>query len=192
MEVIKLIMDKSHLTFENLNNKLASLPVDTSNYRSIIEFAFEDCIVDLMDVLDSQFDSELGPPAYPRLMILLIFLFGEEKGIEHYTKLNEACYTDDIFKVLIDERVPSRNILSSFINLDEDLIFTSVFLYTLVKINDYKFFPKNNTNYLDGTDVRVNGSVNYLINEDESIVSEEEARNFAKGKNAYFKLINKP
>ena len=72
LEVVKLIMDKSYLTLENLDNELRSLPVDTSNYRSIIEFAFEDCIVDLMDVLDSQFDSELGPPAYPRLMVLLI------------------------------------------------------------------------------------------------------------------------
>ena len=142
LEVVKLIMDKSYLTLKNLDNELRSLPVDTSNYRSIIEFAFEDCIVDLMDVLDSQFDSELGPPAYPRLMVLLILLFGEEKGIEQYTKLNETCYTDDVFKVLIDERVPSRNILSGFINLDEDLIFTSVFLYTLVKINDYHFFPE--------------------------------------------------
>ena len=109
-------MDKSYLTLENLDNELRSLPVDTSNYRSIIEFAFEDCIVDLMDVLDSQFDSELGPPAYPRLMVLLILLFGEEKGIEQYTKLNETCYTDDVFKVLIDERVPSRNILSGFMS----------------------------------------------------------------------------
>lgn len=167
LEVVKLIMDKSYLTLENLDNELRSLPVDTSNYRSIIEFAFEDCIVDLMDVLDSQFDSELGPPAYPRLMVLLILLFGEEKGIEQYTKLNETCYTDDVFKVLIDERVPSRNILSGFINLDEDLIFTSVFLYTLVKINDYHFFPEKNSNYLDGSDARINGSVNYLISEDE-------------------------
>ena len=79
LEVVKLIMDKSYLTLKNLDNELRSLPVDTSNYRSIIEFAFEDCIVDLMDVLDSQFDSELGPPAYPRLMVLLILLFGEEK-----------------------------------------------------------------------------------------------------------------
>ena len=57
LEVVKLIMDKSYLTLKNLDNELRSLPVDTSNYRSIIEFAFEDCIVDLMDVLDSQFDS---------------------------------------------------------------------------------------------------------------------------------------
>ena len=167
LEVIKLIMDKSYLTLENLDNELRSLTVDTSNYRSIIEFVFEDCIVDLMDELDSQFDSELGPPVYPRLMILLILLFGEEKGIEHYTELNETCYTDDVFKVLINERVPSRNILSSFIHLDEDLIFTSIFLYTLVKINDYDFFPQKNSNYLDGTDVRIDGSVNYLITEDE-------------------------
>ena len=34
------------------------------------------------------------------------------------------------------------------------------------------------------------GNKSDLINEDESIVSEEEARNFAKGKNAYFKLIS--
>ena len=34
------------------------------------------------------------------------------------------------------------------------------------------------------------GNKSDLINEDESVVSEEEARNFAKGKNAYFKLIS--
>ena len=34
------------------------------------------------------------------------------------------------------------------------------------------------------------GNKSDLINEDESLVSEEEARNFAKGKNAYFKLIS--
>ena len=34
------------------------------------------------------------------------------------------------------------------------------------------------------------GNKSDLINEDESIISEEEARNFAKGKNAYFKLIS--
>ena len=116
MELDKMIMDDSHLTLENIDNKLKSLPIDTSNYRSIVEFIFEDCIVDLMHVLDSKFDSELGPPAYPRLMILGLCLFGEEKEIQYFTELNRTCYTDDIFKVLIKDRVPSRNTFTNFMD----------------------------------------------------------------------------
>ena len=162
-----MIMDDSHLTLENVNNKLKSLPIDTSKYRSIVVFIFEDCIVDLMRILDSEFDSELGPPAYPRLMILGLLLFGEEKGIEHTTELSRTCHTDDIFKTLIKDRTPSRNTFSNFLSLNDEIIFLSVFLFTLVRINDYDFFPKKNNNYLDGTDARINGSVNYLITEDE-------------------------
>ena len=160
-------MDDSYLTLENIDSKLKSLPIDTSNYRSIVEFIFEDCIVDLMHMLDSEFNSELGRPAYPRLMILGLCLFGEEKGIQYLSELNRTCYTDDIFKTLINDRVPSRNIFSNFLDWNDEIIFLSVFLYTLVKINDYDFFPKDNNNYLDGTDARINGSVNYLITEDE-------------------------
>ena len=162
-----MIMDDSYLTLENIDSKLKSLPIDTSNYRSIVEFIFEDCIVDLMHILDSEFNSELGRPAYPRLMILGLCLFGEEKGIQYLSELNRTCYTDDIFKTLINDRVPSRNIFSNFLDWNDEIIFLSVFLYTLVKINDYDFLPKDNNNYLDGTDARINGSVNYLITEDE-------------------------
>ena len=162
-----MIMDDSYLTLENIDSKLKSLPIDTSNYRSIVEFIFEDCIVDLMHMLDSEFNSELGRPAYPRLMILGLCLFGEEKGIQYLSELNRTCYTDDIFKTLINDRVPSRNIFSNFLDWNDEIIFLSVFLYTLVKINDYDFLPKDNNNYLDGTDARINGSVNYLITEDE-------------------------
>lgn len=162
-----MIMDDSYLTLENIDSKLKSLPIDTSNYRSIVEFIFEDCIVDLMHMLDSEFNSELGRPAYPRLMILGLCLFGEEKGIQYLNELNRTCYTDDVFKTLINDRVPSRNIFSNFLDWNDEIIFLSVFLYTLVKINDYDFLPKDNNNYLDGTDARINGSVNYLITEDE-------------------------
>ena len=84
-----MIMDDSYLTLENIDSKLKSLPIDTSNYRSIVEFIFEDCIVDLMHILDSEFNSELGRPAYPRLMILGLCLFGEEKGIQYLKRIKQ-------------------------------------------------------------------------------------------------------
>ena len=78
-------------------------------------------------MLDSEFNSELGRPAYPRLMILGLCLFGEEKGIQYLSELNRTCYTDDVFKTLINDRVPSRNIFSNFLDWNDEIIFLSVF-----------------------------------------------------------------
>ena len=160
-------MSKEWLDKENLLSQLDDLPIDANRYKSIVDFCLDQCIVDIMDMLDSEFDSELGPPAYPRMQLLLNLVFAEQRGVEDINLINELGYTDDVFKIINPTKVPTRNTLMKVINCKDDIIFLSVFLYTLVKMNEYDFLDDITDNYLDGSDGRVNASVNYLISEDE-------------------------
>ena len=56
---------------------------------------FEDIIVDLMNILDEDFNSELGPPVYPRLQLFALQLFAEIAEIDDITKIPFTCYIND-------------------------------------------------------------------------------------------------
>ena len=67
-------------------NQLNELHVNTCRYKTVVEHVFSPCVVDAMEVLDSEFDSELGRPVYPRLQLLGIFLFAEVRGESNLKK----------------------------------------------------------------------------------------------------------
>lgn len=120
-----------------------------------------------MNVLDAKFNSELGRPAYSRIQLLSIFIFAEIKGVTNIYDIPVLCETNDIFKILTPGDIPQRSTLTKFLNPEDEDIFLSMYLYTLVKLNDYHYLDNIKDAYLDGTDALINGSVNYLIHEDE-------------------------
>ena len=160
-------MGDEWLNKENIINQLDELDVDTSRYKTIINFIFEPCIVDSMKLIDSNYNSELGPPAYPRLQLLAILAFAEVRGEDNLDKICQLCKTDDIFKILTPNRKPTRNTLNSLFDWQEETVFLSIFLLTVSILNDYEFLPKDKKHYLDSTDAIVNASVHYLISEEE-------------------------
>ena len=89
-----MIMEDEWLNKENIINQLDELDVDTSRYKTIINFIFEPCIVDSMKLIDSNYNSELGPPAYPRLQLLAILAFAEVRGEDNLDKICQLCKTD--------------------------------------------------------------------------------------------------
>ena len=162
-----MIMEHEWLNKENILNQLDKLDVDTRRYKTVISFIFKPLIVDLMKLIDSNYASELGPPAYPRLQLLAILAFAEIRGEDDPNKIGQLCKTDDIFKILTPTRKPTRNTLNSLFNWQDETIFLSIFLLTVSMLNDYDFLPKDKKHYLDSTDALVNASVNYLITEEE-------------------------
>ena len=162
-----MIMEHEWLNKENILNQLDKLDVDTRRYKTVISFIFKPLIVDLMKLIDSNYASELGPPAYPRLQLLAILAFAEIRGEDDPDKICQLCKTDDIFKILTPTRKPTRNTLNSLFNWQDETIFLSIFLLTVSMLNDYDFPPKDKKHYLDSTDALVNASVNYLITEEE-------------------------
>lgn len=167
MEVFKFIMEHEWLNKDNITNQLKALNAETNRFETIVEYLFNDCIVDLMDNYDLKYSSELGHPAYPSLQILGLLLFAEEEGLSDFQQVHEKCLTDDKFKILAPYDAPSRNTLSKFLNCEKEDLFTCIFLYSLVKMNDYHFFDNLEDHYLDSTDGLSGGSINYLITEDE-------------------------
>ena len=162
-----MIKNDTKLTKEYVLNGLKSLDYNTYRYQTAVEFIFEPCIVNLMKVLDEKFNSELGRPAYSRIQLLSMFIFAEINGVTNISDIPVLCETNDIFKILTPGDIPQRNTLSKFLDTKDEDIFLSIYLYTLVKLNDYHYLDNIKDAYLDGTDALVNGSVNYLIHEDE-------------------------
>ena len=111
----------------------------TYRYQTAVEFIFEPCIVDLMNLLDEKFNSELGRPAYSRIQLLSIFIFAEINGVTNISDIPVLCETTDIFKILTPGNIPQRTTLSKFLNSEDEDLFLSMYLYTLVKLNDYHY-----------------------------------------------------
>lgn len=162
-----MLKDYSWFTKENILKQLSNLNVNVDRYKMVVDFIFQPCIVYLIDKIDSEFNSELGAPAYSRLQLLAILLFAEIRGVNNLEEISSLCKTDDIFKVITPTDKPSRNTLSSLANLNDELPFLSIFLFTLVKLNDYNFLPDDSDLFLDGTDGIVNADVTYTISEDD-------------------------
>ena len=133
---------------------------------TIVDYVFSDCISDLMDELNNEFNSIRGNKAIPRSMLLGILLYNFHTNIGNLSNMARECKVNNILKTFTCGLTPSLNTLKRFLENSDQITIKKVFLYTLVQFNDL-FLLKFLKVFIDGTDALVNGSKYYTVTRDE-------------------------
>ena len=128
---------------------------------TIANFAFSKMVQNLMQQLDSEFESKRGRPAYPRTLLLIVVLYCFSIGIANYTKIEE-CKKNKFILIVTCGLKPSRNSFANFLNKSDAKVIKKVFIATLVLLNDLHFLDFVKL-FVDGTDVIVRASRNNKI-----------------------------
>jgi len=133
---------------------------------TIVDFVFSDCIVDLMDELNSEFPSSLGNRAFPRSMLLGVYLYCLHFHNHNLSDMARECEINNVLRIFTCGKSPSMPTLKRFLSNSDSLIMKNVFLYTLVQLNDLGLLNFLRA-FVDGTDALVNGSKHYTLTRDE-------------------------
>ena len=152
--------------YEDIKKKLLKKGKSAYCLITILDFVFSDCIVDLMDELNSEFPSSLGNRAFPRTMLLGIYLYCLHLHKHNLSDMARECEINNVLRIFTCDNMPSLSTLKRFLSNSDNLTMKKVFLYTLVQLNDLgllKFLRA----FVDGTDALVNGSKNYTLTRDE-------------------------
>jgi len=160
---IKEIESFNHL---DIKKKLLEIGKSAHCLITILDFVFSDCIVDLMDELNGKFPSHLGNRAFPRSMLLGVYLYCLHLHKHNLSDIARECETNNILKIFTCGESPSQATLKRFLSNSDNSTIKKVFLYTLVQLNDLgllKFLRA----FVDGTDALVNGSKYYTLTRDE-------------------------
>ena len=78
------VMELKEYKGGNILNKLKLEEDCPKMLLTIANFAFSKMVQNLMDQLDSEFESKRGRPAYPRTLLLIVVLYCFSIGIANY------------------------------------------------------------------------------------------------------------
>jgi hypothetical protein len=133
----------------------------------IVRFLFSTAVQDIMKEFDGEFRSKFGNLAYPRTMLLGIFLYAIDMGDYTLKDISKRCAFDDILKIFTCKLSPSYSTLRRFLeDKTKELAFKKIFIYTLVELNDLDLLKFLQV-FIDGTDAIVKGSKHNKITRDQ-------------------------
>ena len=124
---------------------------------TFVYFVLSNPIQKLMDLLDSEFDSKRGRPAYPRAMLLIIFFYCFSIDMSNYTKMEDECKKNRFLLIVTNGSKPTRGTFTNFLDKSDATVMKKVFVTTLVLLNDLDFIDFVKL-YVDGTDALVRAS----------------------------------
>ena len=156
------VMELKEYKGGNILNKLKLEEDCPKMLLTIANFAFSKMVQNLMDQLDSEFESKRGRPAYPRTLLLIVVLYCFSIGIANYTKMEEECKKNKFLLIVTCGLKPSRNSFANFLNKSDAKVIKKVFIVTLVLLNDLHFLDFVKL-FVDGTDAIVRASRNNKI-----------------------------
>lgn len=128
----------------------------------IIDFVFLKMVQDLTQKLDAKFDGKKGRPAYPRTLLLIIVMYCFYENINSYKAMAKECKKNKFILIIMDNKTPSKNTFTNFLNNSDEDTIQRIFVATLVLLNDLKVLNIAKV-FIDGTDVIVRGSRHYYI-----------------------------
>ncbi|GHU05338.1 hypothetical protein AGMMS49960_21730 [Betaproteobacteria bacterium] len=118
-------------------------------------------------MFDGEFSSKFGNVAYPRTMLLGIFLYAIYMGDSTLKDISKRCAVDDVLKIFTCNLSPSYSTLRRFLEDEtKSLAFKKIFIYTLVELNDLDLLKFLQV-FIDGTDAIVKGSKHNKITRDQ-------------------------
>ena len=136
------VMELKEYKDGNILNKLKLKEDCPKMLLTIANFAFSKMVQNLMQQLDSEFESKRGRPAYPRTLLLIVVLNCFSIGIANYTKMEEECKKNKFILIVTCGLKPSRNSFANFLNKSDAKVIKKVFIATLV-FRGLNFFDIN-------------------------------------------------
>lgn len=146
--------------------KLKKLKNRRNSLLMIVEFVFSPIIQELINELNSKFNSNVGRPAYPREMLLGVLLYCFHLKMENFIEIERECSKNRFLRIFTCNTEPKSSTFKRFLEESDRLVIKKIFIATLVKLNDLRFLNFTKL-FLDGTDALVNGSKHYKITLDE-------------------------
>ena len=110
------VMELKEYKDGNILNKLKLEEDCPKMLLTIANFAFSKMVQNLMQQLDSEFESKRGRPEYPRTLLLIVVLYCFSIGIANYTKMEEECKKNKFILIVTCGLKPSRNSFANFLN----------------------------------------------------------------------------
>jgi len=161
-----VLMELPDFCLEILTRKLKKEGIDGRFAVTIVYFIFSRAVQDVIKNFDDEFPSKKGGKAYPRSMLLAIFLYCYKEGETSISGMVKRCRYDRILRILTCGTNPSYSTLKRFQKDCNKKAFKKIFIYTLVELNDLDLLKFLHL-FIDGTDAIIRGSKHYKITRDE-------------------------
>jgi len=157
-----VLMELPDFRLDKITKQLKKIGRDGHFSVTIADFVFSEAIQDITKDFDEKFQSKKGGKAYPRAMLLLIFLYCYKVGETKISGMAKRCKYDKILRILTCGKTPSYSTLKRFQGDSNTKAFKKIFIYTLVILNDLDLLKFLHL-FVDGTDAIIRGSKHYKI-----------------------------
>ena len=128
------VMKISGFVYNIIKGKLRKLGDDGCILLTILDFLFTDCVQDLVKEWDDEFDSKVGRPSYPRIMLLGVMMYCAKKKIRGFSAIVRECRVNRVLRVFTCGCEPSISTFKRFLSESNSLIFKKIFIYSLGNI----------------------------------------------------------
>ena len=159
------VMNIKGFIYTVIERKLKKFGEEGRILLTILNFLHYDCIQDLIKEWDDEFNSNVGRPSYPRVILFGILMYCSKMKIRSISKIVRECEINRVLRVFTCGCKPSRTTFKRFLKESNSVVFRKIFIYSLVLFNDYDFL-KFTKGHIDGTDALIRGSKYYTINKD--------------------------
>ena len=127
----------------------------------LLEFLFSPCILDVVKNLEKDF-KDGGNRHYPRLLLLGVVMFCFARKIHKYSDIVLKCKENRFLRLFTRGAEPCESTFRNFLNNNKCDEFRKIFLYTLVRFNEYDLLKFLHM-FIDSTDAIIRGSKFYKI-----------------------------
>ena len=127
---------------------------------------FLDEVQDLIAELDSEINSNTGPRAYPRTLVIGVIMFAIEKGQTSIKGIASFCEDSKLVNLFTSGFNPKEDVYRRLLKESDRRVIKKIFLFSLIKLEDYGWLDFTHL-FVDGTDALVNASKYYVIHLEE-------------------------
>ena len=139
---------------------------DAREFLSIVTYLFLDEVQELIAELDSEFNSKLGAPAYPRTLVIGVLMFAIKMGRTTLKGIAGFCEDSKLINMFTSGNNPKEDVYRRLLKDGNQRVLKKIFLYSLIELDDYGWLDLVHL-FVDGTDALVNASKHYVIHLDE-------------------------
>jgi hypothetical protein len=109
-DIITKLEDEKKITTNKIRRKSLNIMIE------ITHFVFSDDVQDIIKEFDEKFNSKVGNNAYPRTMLLGIYLYSLSRDYLTVDEISNLCVWDDVLKIFTCKQTPSYSTLRRFLN----------------------------------------------------------------------------
>lgn len=135
---------------------------DAMEFLSIVTYLFLDEVQELIAELDSEFNSKLGAPAYPRTLVIGVLMFAMKMGRTTLKGITSFCEDSKLINMFTSGNNPKEDVYRRLLKNGNQRVLKKIFLFSLIKLDDYGWLDLVHL-FVDGTDALVNASKHYVI-----------------------------